>query len=107
MQTSNTTSSQSAIDVLCCMQALNDEDVYLNVDCMHMYAYDEDLYKQLIAYPGEVIPLLDVEAREIAEDLRGQASPDDQLITVSSTYFTIMLRVAEMQGRPVSLSACM
>ena len=102
MHTSKSTLSQSATDTLCCVQALNDEDVYLNVDCMHMYAYDEDLYKQLIAYPGEVIPLLDVEAREIAEDLRGQASPDDQLITVSSTHLIVMLSIAQKQGRRVA-----
>lgn len=49
---------------------------------MHMRSYDEDLYDQLVAYPGEVIPLLDVEAREIAEDLQGEPLRDQQLLTV-------------------------
>ena len=64
------------------MQAIKDEDVHLNVDLMHMFAYDPELYEQLVAYPGEVIPLLDVEAREIAEDLHGEPLPDNQLLTV-------------------------
>ena len=66
------------------MQALRDEDVHLNIDLMHLWAYDPDLYEQLVAYPGEVIPLLDQEAREIAEDLNGTALPDNQLLTVNA-----------------------
>lgn len=65
-----------------CLQAIKDEDVHLNVDLMHMFAYDPELYEQLVAYPGEVIPLLDVEAREIAEDLHGEPLPENQLLTV-------------------------
>lgn len=67
------------------MQALKDEDVHLNIDMMHMYSYDPELYQQLVAYPGEVIPLLDVEASEIAEDITGQALATAQLIMVANT----------------------
>ena len=65
------------------LQALDDEEVFLNIDLMHMYDYDRDLYSQLVAYPGEVIPLLDAEARYIAEDLTGEELTDDRLLTVS------------------------
>ena len=72
------------------MQALKDEDVHLNVDLMHMWAYDPELYEQLVAYPGEVIPLLDVEAREIAEDLHGEPLPGNQLLTVPAACVHIV-----------------
>jgi len=58
--------------------------VFLNIDLMHMYEYDRELYNQLIAYPGEVIPLIDTEARYIAEDLIGEELPESKLLTVSS-----------------------
>ena len=67
------------------MQALDDEEVFLNIDLMHLHQYDKQLYGQLVSYPGEVIPLLDAEARYIAEDLLGHELPDSKLLTVSST----------------------
>ena len=51
---------------------------------MHLHQYDKSLYSQLVSYPGEVIPLLDAEARYIAEDLQGQELPDSKLLTVLS-----------------------
>ena len=68
------------------VQAVDDEEVFLNIDLMHMYEYDTELYNQLTAYPGEVIPLLDVEARYIAEDLVGEPLPENKLLTVSQTH---------------------
>ena len=66
------------------MQALDDEEVFLNIDLMHLHQYDKSLYASLVSYPGEVIPLLDAEARYIAEDLQGQELPDSKLLTVLS-----------------------
>ena len=66
------------------MQALDDEEVFLNIDLMHLHQYDKQLYGQLVAYPGEVIPLLDAEARFIAADVQGQELPDSKLLTVLS-----------------------
>ena len=65
------------------LQALDDEEVFLNIDLMHLHQYDKQLYSQLVAYPGEVIPLLDAEARYIAEDLQGQELPESKLLTVA------------------------
>jgi DNA replication licensing factor MCM4 len=65
------------------VQAVDDEEVFLNIDLMHMYEYDRELYGQLISYPGEVIPLLDNEARYIAADLLGEELPEDNMLTVS------------------------
>ena len=67
------------------VQALDDEEVFLNIDLMHLHQYDKQLYSQLVAYPGEVIPLLDAEARYIAADVQGQELPDSKLLTVFST----------------------
>ncbi|KAL3152229.1 hypothetical protein ABBQ32_001311 [Trebouxia sp. C0010 RCD-2024] len=64
-------------------QALDDEEVFLNIDLLHLHQYDKQLYGQLVAYPGEVIPLLDAEARYIAEDLLGgEELPEEKLLTV-------------------------
>ena len=71
-----------AIAGLANVQAVDDEEVFLNINLMHMYEYDRELYGQLIAYPGEVIPLLDNEARYIAADLLGEELPEDKMLTV-------------------------
>ena len=82
-----------AIAGLANVQAVDDEEVFLNIDLMHMYEYDRELYGQLIAYPGEVIPLLDNEARYIAADLLGEELPEDKMLTVSD--------LSAKQGMPV------
>ena len=75
------------------MQALDDEEVFLNIDLMHVHGFDDKLYNQLISYPGEVIPLLDAEARYIAEDLEGQDLPDHKALTVQNTAALVRLYV--------------
>lgn len=67
------------------VQALDDEEIYLNIDLMHLREFDSPLYDQLVAYPGEVIPLVDAEARYLAEDLADQELPDHRLLTVQKT----------------------
>ena len=64
------------------LQAVDDEEVFLNIDLMHLYEFDRELYSQLTAYPGEVIPLLDAEARYIAADLLGEELPENKELTV-------------------------
>uniref|UniRef100_A0A8C3B9S5 DNA replication licensing factor MCM4 n=1 Tax=Cairina moschata TaxID=8855 RepID=A0A8C3B9S5_CAIMO len=41
---------------------------FLNVNCDHLRAFDENLYRQLICYPQEVIPTFDMAANEIFFD---------------------------------------
>lgn len=41
------------------------EDLYINVNCAHLEAFDEQLYRQLVCYPQEVIPAFDMAANEI------------------------------------------
>jgi DNA replication licensing factor MCM4 len=41
---------------------------FLNVDCGHINQFDEDLYRQLICYPQEVIPTFDMAVNEMFFD---------------------------------------
>ncbi|XP_046648620.1 DNA replication licensing factor MCM4-like isoform X1 [Daphnia pulicaria] len=41
------------------------EDPFLNLNCSHLKAFDADLYRQLICYPQEVIPTLDMTVNEM------------------------------------------
>ncbi|XP_053571004.1 DNA replication licensing factor MCM4 [Bombina bombina] len=51
------------------MQRLEEINVvgepFLNVNCDHLRSFDQDLYRQLICYPQEVIPTFDMAANEI------------------------------------------
>ena len=40
------------------------EDFQLDLDCKHLHAYDPHLYKLLVAYPQEMIPIFDEVANE-------------------------------------------
>ena len=53
------------------MQAVEDEDLVVNVDCQDMRKFDVELYSQLVAYPMEVIPLLDAETSDVVVDQFG------------------------------------
>ena len=39
------------------------EETHLDIDCQHVHEYDEYLYKLLVMYPQEIIPLFDVKKR--------------------------------------------
>ncbi|XP_076175723.1 disc proliferation abnormal [Ptiloglossa arizonensis] len=41
------------------------EEPYLNVNCAHIKTFGEHLYQQLVSYPQEVIPTLDMAANEL------------------------------------------
>ncbi|XP_046833471.1 DNA replication licensing factor MCM4 [Vespa crabro] len=41
------------------------EEPYLNINCAHLEIFDEQLYRQLICYPQEVIPTMDMAANEM------------------------------------------
>ena len=44
------------------------EDPFLNLNCGHLRAFDADLYRQLVCYPQEVIPTLDMTVNELFFD---------------------------------------
>lgn len=41
------------------------EEPFLNVNCAHLKTFDEQLYRQLICYPQEVIPTFDMAVNEM------------------------------------------
>ncbi|KAK5648977.1 hypothetical protein RI129_003869 [Pyrocoelia pectoralis] len=41
------------------------EEPFLNINCSHLETFDENLYKQLVCYPQEVIPTFDMTVNEI------------------------------------------
>eukprot|EP00095_Tigriopus_kingsejongensis_P012712 maker-scaffold1515_size37859-snap-gene-0.7 protein:Tk12712 transcript:maker-scaffold1515_size37859-snap-gene-0.7-mRNA-1 annotation:"dna replication licensing factor mcm4" len=41
------------------------EDPYMNINCGHINQFDDDLYRQLVCYPQEVIPTFDMAANEL------------------------------------------
>lgn len=41
------------------------EDPYMNINCGHIQQFDEDLYRQLVCYPQEVIPTFDMAVNEM------------------------------------------
>ncbi|NXQ35819.1 MCM4 factor, partial [Alaudala cheleensis] len=94
---------------------------FLNVNCDHLRSFDEDLYRQLICYPQEVIPTFDMAANEIFFDrypdsilehqiqvrpynalktrnMRNLNPEDiDQLITISGMVIRTSQLIPEMQ----------
>ena len=45
-------------------EIMEKENYQLDLDCKHLDAYDPHLYKLLVSYPQEIIPLMDVVANE-------------------------------------------
>ena len=41
------------------------EQPYLAINAGHIHAFDEDLYRQLVCYPQEVIPTMDMAVNEM------------------------------------------
>ncbi len=52
---------------------------YLNLNCSHINMYDEDLYRQLICYPQEVIPTLDMAVNELFFEKNPSATLSHQI----------------------------
>lgn len=44
------------------------DQLYLNINCAHLELYNEQLYQQLICYPQEVIPTMDMAVNEMFFD---------------------------------------
>ncbi|XP_031468798.1 DNA replication licensing factor MCM4 [Phasianus colchicus] len=103
---------------------------FLNVNCDHLRAFDENLYRQLICYPQEVIPTFDMAANEIFFDrypdsilehqiqvrpynalktrnMRSLNPEDiDQLITISGMVIRSSQLIPEMQEAFFKCQVC-
>merc|ERR1739844_47454 len=113
------------------MSQVNDlEEPYMNVNMTHVKAFDEDLYRQLICYPQEVIPTMDMAVNEMffekysdtvlshqiqvrpfnADKTRNMRSlnPEDidQLITISGMVIRTSNLIPEMSEALFRCSVC-
>ncbi|XP_012232001.1 DNA replication licensing factor MCM4 [Linepithema humile] len=55
------------------------EEPYLNVNCAHLEAFDEQLFHRLVCYPQEVIPAFDMTANEMFFEKYPAAVLDHQI----------------------------
>eukprot|EP00891_Asterochloris_glomerata_P005527 jgi/Astpho2/5527/fgenesh1_pm.00079_%23_8_t len=69
--------------------AVEDEDLVVNVDCQDMRKFDVELYSQLVAYPMEVIPLLDAETNDVVVDQFGPETAELQLVPSQVRTFNL------------------
>ncbi|XP_043263384.1 DNA replication licensing factor MCM4 [Colletes gigas] len=106
------------------------EEPYLNVNCAHVKVFDEHLYQQLISYPQEVIPTLDMAANELFFDKFPAAvlehqiqvrpfnvtkvksmrdlnpSDVDQLITIPGMVIRVSILIPQMREAYFKCSVC-
>merc|ERR1712156_542362 len=113
------------------LEQINDlEEPFMNVNAGHVKAFDEDLYRQLICYPQEVIPTMDMAVNEMffekypdtvlnhqiqvrpfnADKTRNMRSlnPEDidQLITISGMVIRTSNLIPEMAEALFRCSVC-
>ena len=113
------------------MEQINDlEEPYMNVNAGHLKSFDEDLYRQLICYPQEVIPTMDMAVNEMffekypdtvlshqiqvrpfnadkTRNLRALNPEDiDQLITISGMVIRTSNLIPEMSEALFRCSVC-
>jgi hypothetical protein len=74
--------NQSYVTFGCDPQMYDHNETLLNIDCMNIYAFDAQLYQQLVMYPAEVLVLLDKEAKQVICEIARQ---DDLDFTVEVT----------------------
>jgi DNA replication licensing factor MCM4 len=55
------------------------EEPFLNINCSHLKHFDEDLYRQLICYPQEVVPTMDTAVNEFFFTLYPEAKLPHQI----------------------------
>ncbi|KAJ6641100.1 DNA replication licensing factor MCM4 [Pseudolycoriella hygida] len=55
------------------------EEPFLNVNCSHLKTFDENLYRQLISYPQEVIPTFDMAINEKYFELYPESQLEHQI----------------------------
>src|SRR5690606_734274 len=42
------------------LKAIDTENPNVNINCQHLHSFDPELYKKLVLYPQEVIPIFDI-----------------------------------------------
>ena len=55
--------------IMLMMQAFQDNECWLNIDCSNLYDFDSMLYSHLVKYPSEVLSLVDVEIDHLVTEV--------------------------------------
>ncbi|KAF5280273.1 hypothetical protein FQR65_LT03081 [Abscondita terminalis] len=55
------------------------EEPFLNINCAHLETFDDSLYRQLVCYPQEVIPIFDMTVNEMFYEKYPAAVLDHQI----------------------------
>ena len=59
------------------LKEINDTEIYaLEVDCEHLFEFDEAVYRQLVNYPTDIIPIFDLVVTQLYRDLYIQSTRD-------------------------------
>ena len=75
---------------------------FLNVNCKHLKDFDEDLYRQLINYPQEVVPTFDMAVNQMFFDRFPDASLEHQIqVRPFSVDKTANMRSLNPEGKPL------
>ena len=79
----------------------------IDLDCLDLHSYDEELYSQLISYPQEIVPLFDIVVNEVAqglvqqdEDMRQQYSQSggaDAAAELGNLAFRLQVRTFNLR----------
>ncbi|KAG8133574.1 hypothetical protein E2320_011368 [Naja naja] len=81
---------------------------FLNLNCDHLKSFDENLYRQLMCYPQEVIPTFDMAANEIFFERYPDSILEHQiqLITISGMVIRTSQLIPEMQEAFFKCQVC-
>ena len=74
------------------------EDYTLEVDCDHLHEYKNSLYKQLVDYPADVIPIFDLVALQVFKEQMSMSNID-----VGSNIQDVQENEQIIQVRPFNL----
>eukprot|EP00965_Chrysotila_dentata_P067733 2241315-Pleurochrysis_carterae.AAC.1 len=56
-------------------QLIAAQEDFVNLDFKHLQSFDEGLYKQVVSYPSEVVPMVDMVLGKLIEELFPDAGP--------------------------------
>lgn len=45
------------------------EEYILDVDCEHVFQFDSSLYRQIVDYPADIIPIFDLVVSQVSKEM--------------------------------------
>merc|ERR1712232_432595 len=82
-------------------ESLRKHSFQLSLDCMHLHDFDPQLYSQLIKYPMDIIPLADLAARNIANEITSDKLDNFPIIHVRPYNLDFIHSVRDLEPRDV------